>query len=303
MIPMSYKAARLAQLAAVKERPATPGAERVIWQVTRACDLCCAPCRSEVFNQPGPRQLSLEEGLELIEQVRRIGQPQLVLTGGDPLKRPDLATLVLSAHRLGLPVSLTLSGTPRTTPRLVGLLKAAGLDQITFCLDGPDEATHDGFRHVKGSFRWTLDGVRVAQAIGLPIGVETSVMPDTVDQLGAVSALVGRIGARHWQVTFGNRPERDPGCAFTPELHADTVRRLSALQGTLNYRVRITPASYFLGNSPVPGCTSRWRALELFIGDDGAVERWNTGLELGNVRTTPLAELVALATAPRVHAA
>jgi MoaA/NifB/PqqE/SkfB family radical SAM enzyme len=288
---MSYKAARLAQLAAVKERPAAPAPERVIWQVTRACDLTCRACRADVQQQPGEHQLDLDQGLELIEQVRRLGQPELVLTGGDPLKRPDLGTLVLYAHRLGLTVSLTLSGTPRTTPRLVGLLRAAGLDQMTFCLDGPDAASHDEFRAVPGSFDWTLDGVRVAQAIGLPIGVETTVAPETTDRLEAMAALVGRLGARLWQVTFGNRPTRDPGSAFAPEAHAAAVGRLAALGGTLNYRVRITPAPSFLGGAQPPGCRTPWRPLELFIADDGTVERWNTGPRVGRLGDEPLAEL------------
>ena len=254
---MSYKAALLAQLAAVKEQPGLPAPERVIWQITQACDLCCVPCRSQVFNRPSPSQLTPDEGLDLIEQVRRLGQPELQLTGGDPLKRADIAGLVLYAHRVGLPVGLTLSGTPHTTPRLVGLLHAAGLAHMTFCVDAPSAAIHDEFRQVAGSFGWTLDGIRVAQAIGLPIRIETSVTPATIQHLPAMAALIGRLGARQWQVTFGGRPERDPGGAITQDEHAAAVERLAELQGTLNYRVRVMPAPYFAGGRGEPGCVSR----------------------------------------------
>ncbi len=289
---MSYKAARLAQLAAVKERPSTPGPERVIWQITQACDLCCAPCRSQVFNRPSPSQLTPEEGLNLIEQIRRVGRPELLLTGGDPLKRADIGTLVLYAHRVGLPVGLTLSGTPRTTPRLVGLLMAAGLEHMTFCLDGPTAEVHDGIRSVRGSYGWTVDGIRVAQAIGLPIRIETSVTPANVDQLGVMASLVARLGARYWQCTFGGRPERDPGGAFTAEQHAAAVERLAGLQGTLNCRVRVTPAPYFAGGRAGESCYNAWQPFEVFVADDGAAELWNSGHALGNVRQTTFAELV-----------
>lgn len=300
---MSYKAARLAQLAAVKERPGLPGPERVIWQITRACDLCCTPCRSQIFNRPSPTQLTPEQGLDLIDQIRRVGQPELLLTGGDPLKRPDIGTLVLYAHRLGLPVGLTLSGTPRTTPRLVGLLKAAGLEQMTFCLDGPNAEVHDGFRQVLGSFGWTLDGIRVAQAIGLPIRVETSVTPGNLAYLDDLAALVERLGARAWQLTFGGRPERDPGGTFTAEDHARALEKMAALQGTVNYRVRITPAPYFAGGGGQLGCAAKWQPFELFIADDGETERWNSGLPLGNVRRESFVEIVrrAIESSPHVE--
>lgn len=298
---MSYKSSRLATLAAVKEQPNRPGPERVIWQITQACDLCCVPCRSQVFNRPSPTQLSPEESLDLVEQIRRCGQPELQLTGGDPLKRPDIGSLVLYATRIGLQVGLTLSGTPRTTPRLVGLLKAAGLAHMTFCVDGPTVEVHDGFRKVKGSYGWTVAGIRVAQAIGLPIRIETSVTPVTLPYLDELAAMVGRLGTRVWQVTFGGRPERDPGGAFGQDEYSIALEKLAALQGTVNYRVRVTPAPYFGAGRQVLGCGTHWQPFELFVDDDGDVERWNSGHRLGNIRETPFAELVEQALAARTE--
>ncbi|MBI2297644.1 MAG: radical SAM protein [Armatimonadetes bacterium] len=300
---MSYKAARLAQLAAVKEQPGAPGPERVIWQITRACDLCCQPCRTRILDTPSPNELSLEEGLNLIEQLRRSGQPELQLTGGDPLKRTDIALLVMYAHRLGLPVGITLSGTPRTTPRLVGLLQAAGLNHITFCLDGPTADVHDGFRRQPGSYGWTIDGIRVAQGIGLPIGIETSVTPATIDSVDAMADMVGRLGARHWQVTFGGRPVRNAGGKLSPPTHGDAMERLAALQGTVNYRIRITPAAYFVGPRQGNGHASPWHPLELFVADNGAVEQWNSGRSLGNVRVDPFPVIVRRALQPAAEEA
>lgn len=292
---MSYKAARLARLAAIKEQPATPGPERVIWQITRACDLCCAPCRSQIFDRPAPGELDLEEALGLIEQIRHTGQPELQLTGGDPLKRPDILMLVMYAHRLGLPVGLTLSGTPRTTPRVVGLLKAGGLDHITFCLDGPTAAIHDGFRAQPGSYGWTIDGVRVAQSIGLPIRVETSVTPSTIEHLETMATFVGSLGARLWQVTFGGRPERNPGGRMAPDEHVRAMERLASLQGTLGYRIRITPAPYFASDRRLPSWAAQRQPLEVFVADDGTIERWNSCTVLGNIRTDRFAVCVARA--------
>jgi MoaA/NifB/PqqE/SkfB family radical SAM enzyme len=64
-----------------------------IWEVTRACDLCCAHCRASAMPQPDPRELSNKEALDLIDQLAELKPGVLVLTGGDPLKRADLFPL------------------------------------------------------------------------------------------------------------------------------------------------------------------------------------------------------------------
>src|SRR4029079_11597108 len=85
----------------------------VIWEVTRACALACVHCRADAIARRNPDELTTEEGFRLIDQVRAIGTPPplFVLTGGDPMRRPDLADLVGYAADAGLTVALTPSGT------------------------------------------------------------------------------------------------------------------------------------------------------------------------------------------------
>src|SRR5437764_7130672 len=66
----------------------------VIWEVTRACDLRCIHCRAEAIVQRHPLELTFKESCKLIDQVREFGKPLFVLTGGDPLKRPDIYDLI-----------------------------------------------------------------------------------------------------------------------------------------------------------------------------------------------------------------
>src|SRR5579864_7776226 len=90
----------------------------VIWEVTRACALACVHCRADAIPCRDPRELTTEEGCRLIDQVRAFGArpPLLVLTGGDPMRRSDLAELVRHAADVGLTVALTPSGTALATP-------------------------------------------------------------------------------------------------------------------------------------------------------------------------------------------
>ena len=85
----------------------------VYWEMTQACALACRHCRAEAVPEPHPRELTLEEGRQLLRQIREFGDPlpQLILTGGDPLLRTNLYQLIAEARRLGIGVSITPAAT------------------------------------------------------------------------------------------------------------------------------------------------------------------------------------------------
>jgi AdoMet-dependent heme synthase len=76
---------------------------RVYWEVTRACNLACRHCRAAAVKFRHPDELNATEGLHLLERLAAFGDPKphVVLTGGDPLKRRDLWTLIVAAQALG----------------------------------------------------------------------------------------------------------------------------------------------------------------------------------------------------------
>src|SRR5690606_23309366 len=87
----------------------------VIWETTQACDLACLHCRAEARPWRDPRELTTDEAKALIDRVRAFGRPLFVLTGGDPLKRPDMVELVRYGSSAGLRMAMTPSGTPLMT--------------------------------------------------------------------------------------------------------------------------------------------------------------------------------------------
>lgn len=176
----------------------------VIWEVTRACALACVHCRAEAIARRDPRELTTDEGKRLIDQVREFGSPAplLVLTGGDPMWRKDLAALVRHATDAGLTVALTPSGTPAPTRSRLEELAAAGLSRIAVSLDGPDAETHDAFRRVKGSYRWTVDILERAADIGLALQINTTVSRSTLPRLPEMAQQVRQFPLTMWAVFF-----------------------------------------------------------------------------------------------------
>ena len=71
----------------------------VIWEMTQACDLKCMHCRASAQPHRHALELSAAEAFNLVDQVANMRVPMFVLTGGDPLKRPDLQAIVQYARR------------------------------------------------------------------------------------------------------------------------------------------------------------------------------------------------------------
>lgn len=176
----------------------------VIWETTRACALACVHCRAEALPQRDPRELTTGEGRALMDRVRVFGEPTplLVLTGGDPLRRPDIVELVAYGTGRGLSVSLTPSGTAAVTEERLRALRDAGLARLAVSVDGATAEAHDAFRGVAGSHRHTLKIVERTRALGLPLQINTTVCRRTIGDLPALACQVEAFGAVLWALFF-----------------------------------------------------------------------------------------------------
>lgn len=195
-------------LAQGASRPALSGVDfdrapfLVIWETTQACDLACLHCRAEARAWRHADELTTAEAKHLMEEVRRFGQPLFVLTGGDPLKRPDTVELVRHGAGLGLRMAMTPSGTPLMTPQIVRDLANAGLSRLAVSLDGSTAEIHDAFRGVAGSFDWTVRMIRAAREIGLSTQINTTVALHNLDDFEGLITLMSGLGIALWSVFF-----------------------------------------------------------------------------------------------------
>src|ERR1051325_9472907 len=124
----------------------------VIWEVTQACDLALVHCRASAQPDRNPAELTTEQGYRLLDQIRSFGDPLMVFTGGDPLKRPDLFDFVRYNVKIGLPPNVTLSVSPLLPAEAIRMWKDTATARMAFSLDGPHAATHDDFRGIPGTF-------------------------------------------------------------------------------------------------------------------------------------------------------
>ena len=174
----------------------------VIWETTRSCGLACRHCRAEAVLGRDPAELSTQEGKDLLGQIAAMGTPIAVLSGGDPLNRPDLEELVEHGKSLGLRMGTIPAATANLTRERVRALVDAGLDQIAFSLDGPTALTHDEFRQVPGSFAKTLEGAAYARDAGIPLQINNCFAAWNLAYLEEMVKLITSLGVAFWEVFF-----------------------------------------------------------------------------------------------------
>ncbi len=174
----------------------------VIWETTQACDLACLHCRACAQPLRSALELSTAEAKKLIDEVAALKAPVFVLTGGDPLKRPDIFELVQYASDSGVRISLTPSATPLLTRDAIARLKQCGLARLAISLDGPTAEIHDGFRRVAGSYDWTLRAVRWAREIDLPVQINTTITRHNLEYLDSIISLMEQLDIVLWSVFF-----------------------------------------------------------------------------------------------------
>ena len=218
----------------------------VIWETTRSCDLACLHCRAEAVTRRNPLELTTAEAKRMMDDVRRFGSPLFVLTGGDPLKRPDVVELVAYGTSIGLRMAMTPSGTPLMTEAVLRDLHAAGLSRLAVSLDGSSAVIHDAFRGVAGSFDWTLKMLQSARAIGLTTQVNSTVSRHNLEDFDALCGLMGSLGITLWSVFFLVPTGRaQPNDVASAEEFEGVFHRMYDLSKTAPFDIKSTAAPQY----------------------------------------------------------
>lgn len=172
-----------------------PPLRLVFWETTAGCNLACVHCRRlDVSKELIRNDLTTEEGRRLIDQIAAAGRPVLVLSGGEPLMRPDIFELADHAKRAGLLVALATNGTMIDAP-LAARIAKTGFDRVSISLDGSDEATHDRFRGQAGSFSQSMAALDHLRAGGVPTQINCTIARHNQHQLGQILDLGEQKGA------------------------------------------------------------------------------------------------------------
>src|SRR3972149_8105248 len=127
----------------------------IAWEVTGRCNLNCIHCRASSSMFSHDTDFTTGEAKKLIDDITSFCSPVLVLSGGEPLLRPDLFEIAKYGTDKGLRVCIATNGT-LVTDDICGKMKESGIKIVSLSLDGSTAAVHDDFRKQPGAFEATL---------------------------------------------------------------------------------------------------------------------------------------------------
>ena len=284
----------------------------VAWEITRSCNLACAHCRAAAHCEPYPGELSLDECKKLMDDIASITDPILILTGGEPLMRPDIWEIIDYAHELGMRPVIGTNGT-LIDDEMAAKIAEHGIPRVSLSLDFPDAAGQDAFRGKEGAFEETLAGLRNLRAHGVEVQVNTTVTKMNKELVQEIHDLAERedCSAFHpFLLVPTGRGEDLVDVELTPEEYEEVLtwayncqktspmhfkptdapqyyrilRQLSAQEG-----VEVNPKTYGM-EAMTRGCLGG--ITFVFISHVGDVQPCGYfNMQLGNVKETPFPEI------------
>jgi len=171
-----------------------PRLHLVAWEITRRCNLFCAHCRASAEDEQYEDELSLQQCYQLIDEIMKVGKPILILTGGEPLARPDVMEIARYGVSKGLRVVMGTNGT-LITKEMAAELKKVPVSRLAVSLDFPSPELQDEFRGKPGAFQDALNGIANACEAGIEIQINSTITRLNVEYLAELLKLSLKVGA------------------------------------------------------------------------------------------------------------
>ncbi|MBF0584246.1 MAG: heme d1 biosynthesis radical SAM protein NirJ [Magnetococcales bacterium] len=201
---------RLTQMMRLLFRPQTPqrptqarsaSGPVVVWNLIRRCNLSCRHCYSASSDRGFQGELSTGEVCRVLQELKDFGVPAVILSGGEPLLRPDLFEIAAHAKALGFYLGLSSNGTlmDRDTAKKIA---AAGFDYVGVSLDGLRDK-HDHMRGMAGAFDESIRGIRHCREWGVKAGIRFTPTQENIADLPELFTVmaqesIDRFYLSHW---------------------------------------------------------------------------------------------------------
>ena len=197
----------------------------VAWEVTRSCNLACAHCRASALRGPYTGELNTAKCMQVIDEIAAVGKPVIILTGGEPLLRPDICEIAAYGDRKGLRMVLATNGTLVTETVAENLIRS-GIKRVSVSIDGPEAESHDAFRGAAGAFTGAMAGIAAMKRTGLEFQINTTITAANLSRIREIHDLAHEIEAAAHHIFLlvpTGRAKEMADQAITPAAYEETL--------------------------------------------------------------------------------
>jgi pyrroloquinoline quinone biosynthesis protein E len=267
----------------------------LLLELTYRCPLHCVFCYNPTEFAKGGAELDTAQWLRVLREARALGAVQLGLSGGEPLVREDLETIVGAAHELGYYINLITSGIGMTEPR-IRALKAAGLDHIQLSFQDSTREMND-FLSSTRTFELKAKVAALIRQYQYPMVLNVVLHRLNIDHVGEILEMAEALGAQYVELAntqyYGwawlNREQLLPSRAQLERAEATTQRFRERVGGRM--RIYFVVPDYF-ETRPKP-CMNGLGSVFLAIAPDGTAmpchaARMLPGVDLPSVQESDI---------------
>jgi heme d1 biosynthesis radical SAM protein NirJ len=224
----------------------------VIWNLVRRCNLTCKHCYSISADKDFPGELTTQEVYTVMDDLKGFHVPVLILSGGEPLLRPDIFEISRRAKAMGFYVGLSTNGTLIDEGNIDDIA-AVGYDYVGISIDGIQQ-THDRFRRLDGAFDASMRGIRLCHARGIKVGMRFTMTQDNAHELPQLLQLMEDEGVDKFYLSHLNYAGRGNINRKTDVLLDTTRRAMDLLFDTCwDYVQRGLHKEFVTGNNDADG--------------------------------------------------
>ncbi len=182
---------------AAERKAGKPIPKSIVLEVTYRCNLHCIHCGlTPQLNKNTQAELTFSEVTRLLDQIFSFGIMSVTFTGGETLCRPDILDIMDYATERGLFWGFKTNGT-LLTEAIAGRLTRAGITSVHVSLYGATEETHERITRVHGSFKKTINGIRILKNYDIPVAVHNSVMKYNCQEVAKLRELTKQLGVMY----------------------------------------------------------------------------------------------------------
>lgn len=171
-----------------------PSLRLVFWETTKACNLTCKHCRAVPRRSIGPTELTTRRAFDLIDGIAEVARPVMVLSGGEPLFRPDLYDIAEYGAQSGFRMALATNGT-LITGKVAAQIADAGFARVAVSIDSANPATHDTFRGMPGAHKAAVRGIFNLREQGVSVQINSTIARHNVGEIHEILDMALGMGA------------------------------------------------------------------------------------------------------------
>ncbi len=217
------------------------------WNITSKCNLSCQHCH--VGNmQHNHYDLNTRQCLTIVNKLADADVKVIIVSGGEPLLRKDIWEIMSAIKSQGLRLFLASNGyliELNTLHKLVEL----HIDELQISLDSHRRNVHDNFRGLHGSFDKALNAIKLCLNANVPVGVNTVITANNLDDLQSMGAMLENMGVKYWRVTINVPKGRG----------ADAFSQLQVEDSKLFEKIQLLTHTYHNVIIDDPLCVKFWR--------------------------------------------